>query len=227
MNREALSKISYGVYIICTGDEKYGNGYISNTVFQVTSSPAQFGTCCNKDNYSAGLIEKYGYFTVSVLHQNTDSEVYGRFGYKSGRDLDKFDGMTIKYGLSGTPIVLNDSVAYLELKVVQKIDVGTHWLFIGELVDAQLIDESLEPITYEYYRMVKKGLSPKNAPTYIDKTVEEPVAKIVENKDFKRYECMDCGYVYDESIEPIKFADLPDDWKCPICGAGKNEFLPF
>ena len=135
--------------------------------------------------------------------------------------------MNVSYGLSGTPIVLNESVAYLELKVVQKIDVGTHWLFIGEQIDAELIDESKEPITYDYYRKVKKGLSPKNAPTYIDKTVEESVVKIVENKQSKRYECMDCGYVYDESNEPIKFADLPDDWKCPICGAGKNEFLPF
>lgn len=219
---EALFKITYGIYIVCSGDRNKGNGFISNTFFQVTSSPAQFAACCNKNNYTAELIEKYGCFSVSVLQQNTDSEIFGRFGYKSGRDIDKLYGMNIKYGLTGAPIVLNDSLAYLEFKVIQKTDVGTHWLFIGELIDAQIFDNENEnePITYAYYREVKKGLSPKNAPTYI----AEPEPETIQ-EEYKKYECVLCGYIYDEKEEGIRFTDLPDDWKCPICGALKSDFI--
>ena len=78
--------------------------------------------------------------------------------------------MDVKFGMTGTPIILNDSLAYLECNVVQKFDVGTHWLFVGELIDAQILDEISEPLTYSYYRQIKKGVAPKNAPTYIDKS---------------------------------------------------------
>lgn len=224
MNQEALYKITYGLYIVCSGDRKQGNGFISNTFFQVTSSPAQFAVCCNKDNYTAELIEKYGNFSVSVLHQNTAAEVFGRFGYKSGRDIDKLDGMDVKYGITGTPIILNDSLAYLEFKVVQKLDVGTHWLFIGELLDVEILDEVNFPITYAYYREVKKGVAPKNAPTYIAKPESEP-EKVQE--EHNRYECSDCGYIYDDKEDGIRFSDLPDDWRCPVCGAPIGDSIPF
>ena len=170
INIEALFNITYGLYIVCSGDKDRGNGFISNTVFQVTSDPAKFATCCNKNNFTTGLIEEYGYFSVSVLHQNTQPDIYGRFGYRSGEDFNKFDGMSLIYGETGVPIVLNNIVSYLECKVVQRVDVGTHWLFIGELIDAQVIDEANEPITYSYYRNVKKGVAPKNAPTYVDRS---------------------------------------------------------
>ena len=223
INQEALYKITYGLFIVCSGDKEKGNGFISNTFFQVTSTPAQFATCCNKDNYTADLIEKYKCFSVSVLQQNTDAEIFGRFGYKSGRDMDKLEGMNVLYGLTGAPIVLNDSLAYLECKVLQKLDVGTHWMFIGELVDAQVLDEENVPITYAWYREVRKGVSPKNAPTYIPPSEPETEAS---PEAFNRYECNDCGYIYDEKIDGVRFADLPDDWKCPVCGAPKSDFIP-
>ncbi|MEI7502711.1 MAG: flavin reductase [Paludibacter sp.] len=224
MKKEALSKITYGLYLVCSGDKNRGNGFVSNTFFQVTSSPAQFAACCNKDNYTAEFIERSGYFTVSVLHQNTDSEVFSRFGYKSGRDIEKMTGMNVIYGSTGTPIVLDGSVATMELKLVQKIDVGTHWMFIGELINSEMIDEENDPITYDYYRKVKKGVSPKNAPTYIA-TVEHIPTNV--QVAFSRYECNDCGYIYDDKKEGVKFIDLPDDWKCPVCGAGKSDFTEF
>ena len=174
INFESLFKITYGLYIVCSGDKTRGNGFISNTVFQVTAEPAKFASCCNKNNFTSELIEKHNYFSVSVLHQNTGSDIFGKFGYRSGKDFNKLEGLNIKYGLTGAPIILNDSIAYLECKVVQKYNVGTHWLFIGELIDAQLLDETNEPLTYSYYRQVKKGVAPKNAPTYIDTSKLDP-----------------------------------------------------
>jgi len=170
INFEALSFITYGLYVVCSGDQDRGNGFISNTFLQVTSDPPRFATCCNKDNFTAGLIEESGHFSVSVLHQNTGPEIYGRFGYRSGKDINKFDGMNLKFGATGVPIILDDTISYLECKVIQKVDVDTHWIFIGDLVDAQVLDKTNEPITYSYYREVKKGVAPKNAPTYIDKS---------------------------------------------------------
>ncbi len=218
----ALFKITYGLYIVSSGNKEKGNGFISNTVFQVTAEPAKFAACCNKNNFTAGLIEKHGCFSVSVLKQQTDTEIFGKFGYKTGKEFDKLTGMDIKYGDSGVPIILNDCIAYLECKVVQKIDVGTHWLFIGELIVAEMLDEKSEPLTYSYYRQVKKGVAPKNAPTYIDKSKLKPSEGPAKTG---KYKCTACGHIYDENTESIKFSDLPDDWKCPVCGADKEDFI--
>lgn len=219
---EALFKISYGLYIVSSGDKTKGNGYISNTVFQVTAEPPQFAACCNKDNFTSELIEKQGFFSVSVLDQDTPPEIFGIFGYKSGRDVDKMAGLSVRYGNTGVPIVLNSSMATLEFKVVKTIDMGTHLMFIGELVEAELIDESKQPMTYEYYRQVKKGLSPKNAPTYID---ESKLGLKPQDSLLKKFKCSACGYVYDEATEPMKFTDLPTDWICPVCGSDKSDFI--
>jgi len=170
VNIKALFEITYGLYIVCSGDKNRGNGFISNTVFQVTSEPAKFAVCCSKNNFTCEFIEKYAHFSVSVLVKNTEPEIFGRFGFKSGKDFNKLKEMDVKFGMTGTPIILNDSLAYLECNVVQKFDVGTHWLFVGELIDAQILDEISEPLTYSYYRQIKKGVAPKNAPTYIDKS---------------------------------------------------------
>lgn len=223
INYEALFNLTYGLYIVSSGDSESGNGFISNTVFQVTAEPPRFASCCNKDNYTAGLIQKHGAFAISVLHQEASAEIIGRFGYKSGRDFNKMEDMRVIYGENtGVPVVLNDCIAYMECKVIQTIDVGTHLLFIAELVHAETMDPIRDPLTYAYYRKVRKGAAPKNAPTYIDKSklVQKP-----EKVKPKRYECSACGYIYDEADEPIPFAGLPDDWVCPACGAEKSDFF--
>jgi len=222
INFEALFKISYGLYIVSSGTKEYGNGFISNTVFQVTSSPARFAACCNKDNHSAGVIRSSGYFSVSVLHSDTSASVIGTFGYKTGKDLNKMEGMEIRYGESGVPIVLNDSIAFLECKVVETYDVGSHLMFIGELLQADVLEAGKDPLTYLHYRQVKKGVAPKNAPTYIDKT---KLQKQDMEQEYNKFECPACGYNYDEQKEGTKFNDLPDDWICPVCGEDKSEFI--
>ena len=222
INFEALFKLSYGLYIVSSGDRIKGNGFVSNTFFQVSSKPALFASCCNKDNFTAGFIQKTGAFSASVIHQNASADIIGRFGFKSGRDFDKMEGMDVKYGETGVPIVLNEAIAYLECKVIQTIDVGTHWLFISELVQSVVLDDTKEALTYLYYRQFRKGLAPKNAPTYVDKSnleTKEPSIKAAKHK------CSVCGYIYDDAVEKVRFEDLPDDWCCPICGSEKEDFI--
>ena len=222
INFEALFKLTYGLYLVSSGDRKQGNGFISNTFFQVSSEPARFASCCNKDNYTASLILKSGGFSVAVLQQDASAEIIGRFGYKSGRDFNKMEGMNVQYGETGVPIVLNEAIAFLECKVIQTIDVGTHFLFIGELVQARVLDDTKEALTYLYYREVKKGLAPKNAPTYIDKSKLEPKEPSIKTA---KHKCSVCGYIYDDAVEKVKFEDLPDDWHCPVCGTDKEDFV--
>lgn len=219
---EALFKVSYGLYIVCSGSEEYGNGFISNTVFQVSSQPPKFAACCNKENHTAGVIRSTGSFSVSVLQEDTGAGIIGTFGYKSGRETNKMDGMELKYGETGVPIVMNETIAYLECRVLETLDVGTHLMFIGELVFAEVLDDSPEPLTYSHYRKVKKGVAPKNAPTYVDKSVTEQQSAGGESA---RYECAACGYIYDEAKEGRKFDDLPEDWICPVCGSEKEDFF--
>jgi len=219
---EAFFKITYGLFIVSSGDKTKGNGFISNTVFQVTADPPRFAVCCNKNNFTAGFITRTGVFSISILEQDTSSEIMGRFGFRSGRDFDKLEGMSLKYGETGVPIVLNASIAYLECTVIQTIDTGTHLMFIGELVQSAVLDNSKEPLTYLYYRQVKKGSAPKNAPTYIDKSKLEALKS---SGPLKRYKCTACGYIFDEEKEGIKFSDLHDSWTCPVCGSEKSDFI--
>ncbi|HOL29085.1 MAG TPA: flavin reductase [Paludibacteraceae bacterium] len=219
---EALYKISYGLYIVTSGDRNQGNGFVSNTVFQVTSQPQRFAVCCNKDNYSASFIQEFKAFAVSILAQDTSAELIGKFGYKSGREMNKMTDVKVIFKETNVPIVLDSSLAFFECKLVDVFDVGTHWIFIGELVSAEIVDDTGQPLTYAYYREVKKGFSPKNAPTYID---QSKIETKTENAMSKKFKCPICGYIYDEAEEKVKFSDLPDDWVCPVCGSEKSEFI--
>ena len=219
---EAFFKLSYGLYLVSSGNKEQGNGFISNTVFQVTADPPQFASCCNKANYTADFIQKSQSFAISVLHQDCSPELISLFGYKSGKDVNKLQYMNVQYGATGVPIIFNDCIAYFECRLVSAVDVGTHWMFIGEVVAAKLMDEAAEALTYLHYREVRKGFSPKNAPTYIDKS---KLDKNPESANCKKFECTACGYVYDETEHEISFADLPDDWICPVCGSDKSDFI--
>lgn len=223
MNTQALYKLSYGVYVVCSIDGDKINGQIANTVVQAASEPPTLAVSINKTNLTHGYIRKSGVFTASVLRQDTPLSFIGNFGFKSGRDINKFESVEYKTGTSGAPVVLENAVAYMEVKVTQEVDAGTHTMFIGELVDADtVIDEPV--MTYEYYHQVKKGTTPKTAPSYIEKKEEKSA--------MKKYECSVCGYVYDpvdgdpeNGIAPgTEFNDLPDSWVCPICGASKDDF---
>ncbi len=166
MDRRALEKISYGLYIVSSVKNGKLNGQIANTVFQITSEPPRVAISINKENLTHEFIEASGHFTVSVLKQETPFSFIGNFGFKSGRNVNKFEKCAYKIGKSGCPIVLDNSIAYMEFKVIEKIEVETHTIFVGEMLEGEIIEEG-EPLTYAYYRTVKKGKSPKTAPTYL------------------------------------------------------------
>ena len=230
MNIDAFYKISYGLYIVSSKMGDKFNGHISNTVFQTTSNPPTLAICSNKQNLTCDYISQSKVFSISILEEDTDMKFIGNFGFKSGRDIDKFSNVNYKIGKSGAPIVTDCCLGYLDCKVINIVDIGTHMMFIAEIIDAEMIKEGA-PLTYANYRQIKKGLSPKTAPTYIDKT-KLSNEKPKEEKIMKKYVCTVCGYVYDPAVgDPdsgIKagtaFEDIPDDWVCPVCGVGKDSF---
>ncbi len=224
MDPFALYKISYGLYIVSSHKGDLLNGQIANTVSQVTAEPAQVSIALNKLNLTHDYVKESGVFSASVLSQNAAMSLIGTFGFKSGRDINKFEGSEYKIGETGAPILLESSVAFLEARVVSELDVGTHTIFVGEVIDARKLNDH-EPLTYAYYHQIKGGKSPKNAPTYIKE--EESTESSGE-----KYRCKTCGYIYDPAVgDPdngiapgTPFSELPDDWKCPICSAAKSEF---
>lgn len=228
MNPKTLHKISYGVYVICSKNGEKMNGQIANALFQITAEPPTLAVSINKKNLTHKYIEKSNFFTVSILSENTPMIFIGNFGFKSGRDIDKFKDVEYKLGKTRVPIVLDNTLACIEAKVIGKIDAGTHTIFIGKVEDAEILSED-KPMTYEYYHKVKGGFSPKTAPTY-SSMVDKETKKEEEKMD--KYICKVCGYVYDpEKGDPdggiapgTKFKDIPDDWVCPICGVGKEDF---
>jgi len=168
MNTTALYKIGYGLYVVSSCKGEKINGQIANTVFQVTSEPPALAVCINKTNLTHEYISESRVFTAAVLRQDTPLSFIGNFGFKSGRDTDKFEGVNYKTGASGAPVVLDNAVAWMEVKVKDEMDAGTHTIFFGEVVDADVVSD--EPaMTYEYYHQVKRGTTPKTAPSYIAK----------------------------------------------------------
>jgi flavin reductase (DIM6/NTAB) family NADH-FMN oxidoreductase RutF/rubredoxin len=231
MDIKSFFKVSYGLYILSSRDGDRLNGHISNTVFQVTAEPARFAVATHKDNLTTEYIRKSKVFSISILEQDVDLEFLGPWGFRSGRDTDKFEHTGYKFGKSGAPVVLDKSIAYIDCELKEEIDTGTHILFIGNVVDARILDDKKKPLTYAYYRDVIKGLSPENSPTYTDNSKLAEL-EVEEEAELKKFQCLVCGFVYDPAEgDPAKgippgtsFEDLPDDWTCPICGVGKSEF---
>ena len=224
MNLKALYKLGYGLYVVSSRKGDRVNGQIANTVFQITSEPPTIAVSINKNNLTHEFITESKVLAVSVLSQDTPLSFIGHFGFKSGRDIDKFRDISYKAGETKTPVVTENTLAYLEARVIQEVDVGTHTIFIGELVGADVLKEG-EPMTYAYYHQVKRGTTPKTAPSYVEE-------KKVEAIRTPKYRCTVCGYIYDPElgdpdggIKPgTPFEEIPDDWVCPVCGAAKSDF---
>lgn len=166
MDLKALYSISYGLYVIGSRKGNRLNGQTANTAIQVTSEPPTISVCINKGNLTHEFIKDSGVFTVSILSQDTPLSFIGKFGFKSGRDTDKLEGVNYKTGETQAPIVLDNALSYLEARVIKDLDVGTHTIFVGELVGAGIIQEGT-PMTYAYYHQVKRGTTPKTAPSYV------------------------------------------------------------
>jgi ferric-chelate reductase [NAD(P)H] len=161
----ALRDLSYGVYIVSSFLDGKLNGQIANTVFQVSAEPSTIAISINKLNLTHEYIEKSGYFSVAVVEEEATLKYIGIFGFRSGRDIDKFTQVEHKIGSTGCPIPLEYVLSSFEARVVGKIDASTHTVFIGEIVSAEVIKHGT-PLTYLNYHELKKGKSPKTAPTY-------------------------------------------------------------
>lgn len=165
MNEKALYTLNYGVYIVSTKSKEKMNGQIANVVFQVTADPPKIAICLNKKNLTHDLVSESKIFNISVLGECCTMKLIGTFGFKGGRNIDKFENNSYMIGKNGAPVVTDSAVAYLECEVENKMDVGSHTLFVGKVTEGELLQEDA-PMTYSYYHTELKGKEPEAAPTY-------------------------------------------------------------
>ena len=161
-----LHNLSYGMYIVSSHKVDALNGQIANTVFQITSEPVTIAISINKQNLTHEFIEASSDFTVSVLNEEAPLQFIGKFGFKTGRAGEKFEGIGYKKLVTGCPVVLDYAICYIEAKVTCKFDCGTHTLFLGQMTGSEMVKPG-KPMSYEYYHLVKKGTTPRSAPTFI------------------------------------------------------------
>jgi flavin reductase (DIM6/NTAB) family NADH-FMN oxidoreductase RutF len=205
----ALFRISYGLYVVGSLDGNKINAQICNTAFQITSAPMRVAIGVNKNNLTNEYIKKSGFFTICVLGQE-HRDMVRNFGFRSGRDGDKFEGVDYTTGVTGAPII-EECISYMECKVdpLLTLEVGTHTMFVGEVVEGGVKSDA-EPMTYAFYRQAK------NAPV---KSVPPPAAVAAAKEDVKttvkKWRCKVCGYIHE--------GDEPPD-VCPVCGVTKEEF---
>ena len=197
MNNNVLFNIGYGLYVLTANEGEKDNGCIINTVMQVASDPLQIAIAVNKKNYTNEMIQRTKKFNVSILSESAKFEIFEHFGFHSGRDTDKFASFyDTKRSPNGVLYITQNTNSYMSAYVKQEIDLGTHTLFIGQLVAAEILSE--EPtVTYAYYQ---KNIKPRPQPT----------AK-------KGWICKICGYIYEGET-------LPPDFICPICKHGAADF---
>ncbi|MDR1181963.1 MAG: flavin reductase family protein [Bacteroidales bacterium] len=170
MDINSFSKLTYGVYIISSEDGEKKNAFVATAVFQVTAIPEKIAVAASKDNYTTALIQKKKAFGISVLKQHYAPITIGNFGFRSGRDFNKFEKCKYLVGkITGIPIVLEDTLSWFECILEQEIDLGTHVLFIGKVADCATVSEEDIPLTYQYYHEIKRGITPENAPSHIEK----------------------------------------------------------
>lgn len=210
MNSNVFRNLSYGVYIISTKGGDRPTGCVANSAMQITSSPATIALSMNHDNYTNKCIQESGMFAISILSEQSEPGLIGRFGFQSGKDVNKFDGISYETK-EGMPVI-TDGCGYIVCKVIDKMETGTHTVFLGEVTDGDTF-EAAPAMTYSYYHSVVKGKSPKNAPTYIAEE-EKPASE--------KWVCSVCGYVYDGEIP---FEEQPDTYVCPICKQPKSKFV--
>ena len=202
IEREAMYKITYGLFMLTTTDGQKQNGCIVNTVSMITDNPTRIVVFVNKANYSEELLRKTGVFNVSILTESTPFEIFKQFGFQSGRNVDKFEGGMYATSENGLYYLPEHTNAVLSGKVVDMLDYDTHTLFVAEVTEAKKLSDE-KSVTYEYYQSNIKP-KPQAAKT------EEPSAK-------GKWVCKICGYVHEGD-------ELPDDFICPWCKHPASDF---
>ena len=192
----ALFNIGYGLYVVTTNDGTRDNGLIVNTVSQVTDSPNRIAVTINKLNYSHHIIRQTGRMNINCLSTDAPFELFQRFGFQSGRTVDKFDGMEMHRADNGIAFLAKYTNSFMSLKVEQYVDLGSHGMFICSIEEARVLS-SLDTMTYTYYQ---RNVKPKP-----------------QTEGKKGWVCKVCGYIYEGE-------DLPEDFICPLCKHGAVDF---
>lgn len=202
MGSKAMYNLSYGLFVITANRDGRDNGCITNTAIQVTSEPNRISVAINKANFTHDMIVDTGVFTVSVLSEAADFDLFKHFGFQSGRDVDKFADFTdCKKASNGTMVITRGTNAYISAKVEQMIDLGSHTLFIAEVTDMDVLSD-VASATYTYYQN-----NIKSKPEAVGKTKQGQTI----------WRCKICGYEYVGE-------ELPDDFICPICKHPASDF---
>lgn len=201
MDNKALFNIGYGLYVLTTNYDNIDNGCIVNTVMQVTSSPLRVAVTVSKSNYTHDLILDSCVFNISTLTTETPMRVFEHFGFQSGHSVNKFADCTEEHRASNNVLYIPKFTnAFIACRTFKSIDLGSHTMFIADIVDAQVLSDK-QSVTYDYYQ---KNIKPQT-----------PTQKPKNGK--RRWVCKVCGYVYEGDY-------LPDDIVCPLCKHGKEDF---
>ena len=202
MDRKAMYKLSYGLFILTAKEAEKDNGCIINTAIQAASEPNQLSICVNKANYTHDMIQRTGKFTVSVLSQKAQFELFKHFGFQSGRDTNKFEAFEqCARGTNGIYYITEGTNAYISVTVTKTEDLGSHTMFIGEITDMEVLS-NVPSVTYDYYQ---NNIKPK--PQEVGKTEDSQTI----------WRCRICGYEYVGE-------ELPDDFICPLCKHPASDF---
>ena len=191
-----MFKIGYGLYVVTSNDGKKDNGCIVNTVTQVTSSPNRIAVCINKQNYTHHIVQQSGIMNINCLSVDAPFKVFEDYGFRSGRNVDKFEGQTMPRSANGLIMLPNYVNAVMSLKVEQYVDLDTHGMFICTVSEARVLSDR-ETMTYTYYQ---QNVKPKP-----------------DTEGKKGWVCKVCGYVYEGE-------ELPEDFICPLCKHGASDF---
>lgn len=195
MNNDVMFKISYGLYVLTAKDGDKQNGCIVNTLQQVTDTPLRVTITVNKNNLTHDMIMKTQEFNISILSEKAAFDTFKHFGFQSGRDTDKFSDFPFEMSQNGLPYITDGTNGFISGKVVSTTDLGTHTMFVAEVTDGEVLDNT-GSATYDYYH----------------KHIKE-----VPQKKSNGWVCKICGYVYEGE-------DLPEDYVCPICKHGAADF---
>lgn len=206
IEKEAMYKLTYGLFVLTVKKEDGQNGCIVNTVSMLTDNPKRITVFVNKANYTEELLRKTGELNVSVLTESTPFDVFKQFGFCSGRDTDKFAGKTYPTTENGLYYLPEYTNAVLSAKVIDALDYGTHTLFVAEVTEAKTLSQE-KSVTYEYYQNHIKPKPQVSAPAQAE-TAEKKGGKWV---------CKICGYVHEGE-------ELPDDFICPWCKHPAEDF---
>ena len=205
MNKEILKKLSYGMYIITSKSDDLLVGCVANSVVQKNSDTVAISL--NNDNYTTKVILEEKKFAINILPTNTDIELIKTFGFKKSNEVNKY--ADVSYKLVDDVPIINNTCGYIICTFNNMVKTNTHTIILGKIINMQVTCE-LEPMTYKYYQENLKGMTSKNAPTYQEE-------KKTSSKNV--FVCKICGYRYETDLD-----ELPDDFKCPMCGVGKEYF---